>query len=73
MLLSEGYGVKDMETQEPVTSDTLFQIASTTKAFTAALLANVVAADRRSVIHTHTNTHTHTHTTHTFDFIALKL
>jgi CubicO group peptidase (beta-lactamase class C family) len=37
-----GYGVKDLTTNEPVTADTLFQIASTSKAFTSAALAMLV-------------------------------
>ena len=37
-----GYGVKDLTTGEPVTPDTLFQIASTSKAFTTAALAMLV-------------------------------
>jgi CubicO group peptidase (beta-lactamase class C family) len=37
-----GYGVKDLTTNEPVTADTLFQIASTSKAFTATALAMLV-------------------------------
>ena len=36
------YGVKDLTTNEPVTVDTLFQIASTSKAFTSAALAMLV-------------------------------
>ena len=44
-MLSKGYGVKDLDTQEPVTPDTKFQIASLTKAFTAALLTNILDAD----------------------------
>jgi CubicO group peptidase (beta-lactamase class C family) len=36
------YGVKDLSTNEPVTVDTLFQIASTSKAFTSAALAMLV-------------------------------
>ncbi|KAK7104514.1 hypothetical protein V1264_019216 [Littorina saxatilis] len=52
VLLSKGYGVKDLDTQSPVTADTQFQIASTTKAFTAALLSNVVAGDSGKKIST---------------------
>ncbi|HUP59966.1 MAG TPA: serine hydrolase [Thermoanaerobaculia bacterium] len=36
------YGVKDLATNEPVTPDTLFQIGSTSKAFTSAGLAMLV-------------------------------
>ncbi|KAK7488400.1 hypothetical protein BaRGS_00020374 [Batillaria attramentaria] len=42
VLLSKGYGVTDLDSQQPVTTDTQFQIASLTKAFTAALLATVL-------------------------------
>ena len=38
------YGVKDLSTNQPVTVDTLFQIASTSKAFTTAALA-MLASD----------------------------
>jgi len=37
-----GYGIKDMNSREAVTPDTLFRIASTTKAFTSAALAILV-------------------------------
>ena len=40
--MNKGYGVKNIETGEPVTTDTLFGIASVTKSF-AALLANKVS------------------------------
>lgn len=35
MTYAKGFGVTDIETGEPVTADTLFYIASTTKSFTA--------------------------------------
>tara|TARA_R110002110_G_scaffold412299_1_gene638124 strand:+ start:36883 stop:38466 length:1584 start_codon:yes stop_codon:yes gene_type:complete len=38
-----GYGIRDMHSELPVTTDTLFQIASVSKAFTAASLARLVA------------------------------
>ncbi len=41
-LMAEGYGVKDLETQEPVTNHTLFYLASCTKAITAALVLNTL-------------------------------
>ena len=37
-----GYGVKDLTTKEPVTPDTLFACASTSKAFTATCIALLV-------------------------------
>lgn len=42
VLLSKGYGVKNVETGEKVNSSTLFAIASNTKAFTSAGLAMLV-------------------------------
>ena len=41
-LMAEGYGVKDLETQEPVTNHTLFYLASCTKAINAALVVNTL-------------------------------
>ncbi|WP_262692650.1 serine hydrolase [Kordiimonas aestuarii] len=38
----KGYGIRDMNSREAVTPDTLFRIASTTKAFTSAALAVLV-------------------------------
>lgn len=37
-----GFGVRDVSTRQPVTPDTLFQIGSCTKAFTAAAIAMLV-------------------------------
>jgi CubicO group peptidase (beta-lactamase class C family) len=42
VVYAQGYGVKDLATNEPVTADTLFQIASTSKAFTTTALAMLV-------------------------------
>ncbi|MBV8516219.1 MAG: serine hydrolase [Acidobacteria bacterium] len=42
VIYANGYGVKDFTTNALVTSDTLFQIASTSKAFTTAALAMLV-------------------------------
>lgn len=42
LLLAKGYGVRDIANQQPVTAETLFGIASNTKAFTAAALAMLV-------------------------------
>ncbi len=41
-LMAQGYGVKDLETQEPVTNHTLFYLASCTKAINAALVVNTL-------------------------------
>lgn len=42
LVLAKGYGVRDIANQQPVTEQTLFGIASNTKAFTAAALAMLV-------------------------------
>lgn len=42
VVLKQSYGVKDIRSKEPVTAQSLFKIASNTKAFTAAALAILV-------------------------------
>jgi CubicO group peptidase (beta-lactamase class C family) len=42
VLFAKGYGVKDIRTNEPVDENTLFMIASCSKAFTTASLASLV-------------------------------
>ena len=42
VILSKGYGVKDLGTGAPVDAHTLFQIGSVSKSFTAAVLAQLV-------------------------------
>lgn len=42
VILAKGYGVKEIGTADRVTPDTLFEIASTTKAFTATAMAMLV-------------------------------
>jgi CubicO group peptidase (beta-lactamase class C family) len=42
VVLTAGWGQRDLETKLPVTSDTLFAIGSTTKAFTAATVGALV-------------------------------
>lgn len=42
VVLSKGYGVKSVNTKEPVNDESLFAIASNSKAFTAAALAMLV-------------------------------
>lgn len=42
ILLAEGFGVRDIATGEPVNAETLFGIASNTKAFTSAAIATLV-------------------------------
>lgn len=42
LVMAKGYGVRKLGSPEPVTRDTLFGVASNTKAFTAALLAMLV-------------------------------
>jgi CubicO group peptidase (beta-lactamase class C family) len=51
LLLAKGYGLANVEFRLPVTSETLFQIGSVTKAFTAAavLSAAALAGDDLSV------------------------
>ena len=44
VLLSRGFGVRNVETKEPVTASTLFAIGSSTKAFTTATLSTLVDA-----------------------------
>lgn len=46
VVFSKAYGVKDVRTSEPVDTSTLFAIASTTKAFTAAALGMMVDEGR---------------------------
>jgi CubicO group peptidase (beta-lactamase class C family) len=46
VVLAKGYGVRDINGQESVDEQTLFAIASNTKAFTAASLAMLVAEER---------------------------
>lgn len=42
VIFSKGFGVRDLDQKQPVTPDTLFAIGSTTKAFTALLLGQLV-------------------------------
>ena len=42
VVYAQGFGVRHIQSQEPVTSETLFGIASNTKAFTSAALAMLV-------------------------------
>jgi CubicO group peptidase (beta-lactamase class C family) len=44
VLLADGFGLRHLESQDPVGPDTLFPIASDTKCFTAALLCQLAAA-----------------------------
>ncbi|XP_041369961.1 protein flp-like [Gigantopelta aegis] len=53
VVLSKGYGFADVETQTPVTGETLFGIASNTKAFTTTLLVKLLS--RRSDLKISTN------------------
>jgi len=46
IIFAEGFGFADLETQRPVTPETLFAIGSSTKAFTAALVAMQVDAGK---------------------------
>lgn len=46
VLFAKGFGVASVETKEPVTAETLFRIASTTKIFTAAAALSLVEDGR---------------------------
>ncbi len=48
VVLSKGYGIRDMRKEDPVDNKTLFAIASNTKAFTATLIAMLVDDGRLS-------------------------
>lgn len=48
IMLTNGYGCRDLVRHLPVTAKTLFPIASCTKAFTAALFAQLVDAGKIS-------------------------
>jgi len=48
LILSKGFGVSDIENNTPVTEKTLFGIGSTTKAFTANLIATLVDEGKMS-------------------------
>lgn len=41
VVFAKGFGVSSLETREPVTTDTLFRVGSTTKTFTAAALVRL--------------------------------
>ena len=43
IVYAKGFGIKDLNTKQPVTPNTLFAIGSCTKAFTAALVGDLVA------------------------------
>lgn len=46
VVLQKGYGIRSVKTQEPVDTKTLFGVASNTKAFTTAALAQLVDAGK---------------------------
>ena len=48
VVFAKGYGVRDVETEKPVTPRTLFAVGSTTKAFTTAALGMLVDAGKLS-------------------------
>lgn len=50
ILMAKGYGVADVSTNRPVTNETLFEIASMSKAFGATLLMKQIG---RSVKYAH--------------------
>ncbi|QJD96395.1 serine hydrolase [Mucilaginibacter robiniae] len=49
VVVMKGYGVKDVKTQEPVTENTLFMIASNSKLFTGTALAQLEANKKLSL------------------------
>ena len=49
VVLSKGYGIKDLVTRGPVDDNTLFMIGSNTKAFTATALATLDAENKLSL------------------------
>lgn len=46
IIFSGGIGVRDRESEKPITGDTIFQVGSITKSFTGLLFAELVASDR---------------------------
>src|SRR5213075_1077214 len=48
VVYTHGYGVKEIGKSDPVTADTLFGVASTTKAFTTAAMAILVDEKKMS-------------------------
>ncbi|HLI92630.1 MAG TPA: serine hydrolase domain-containing protein, partial [Puia sp.] len=49
VVVMKGYGVKDIQTKEPVDENTLFMIASNTKLFTATALAQLESDKKLSL------------------------
>ena len=49
VLFAKGYGVADLEKQTPVTTATVFQLASTTKPFTAAVIMRLLEEKKLSL------------------------
>ena len=45
IFLTRGYGVTDLDSGSPVTNETLFYVASTGKAMTSMMLAELMAED----------------------------
>ena len=45
IFLTRGYGVSDLDSGSPVTNETLFYVASTGKAMTSMMLAELMAED----------------------------
>ena len=46
---SKGYGIKDIRTNEPVDENTIFGIASNSKAFTSAVVLSSTASSRNVI------------------------
>ncbi len=49
VIYQKGFGVRDLETKEPVTPDTIFGVASVTKSFTAAAIMHLAAEGKLSL------------------------
>lgn len=49
LVYAQGFGVADRDSEEPVTAETMFQIGSTTKSFTATMLAHLIEQGRISL------------------------
>ncbi len=56
VILMKGYGVRDLETKEPVDENTLFMIANNSKLFTATSLAQLDYENKLSLNDKITNT-----------------
>ncbi|XP_052099039.1 gigasin-6-like [Mytilus californianus] len=56
VILEKGYGVKDIETNDTVTADTLFGVASLSKAFASTLLVKLIEENTKYSLNTKVST-----------------